>query len=158
LFIFINENNFLTLNKQKMNPILRNVLAVIAGIVLGSIVNSGLVNIGPAIIPLPEGADVSSLESLAATMHLFEAKNFIFPFLGHAVGALVGAFTVAKLAANNQMKFAIGLGVFFLLGGIYAVYLFGGPLWFKVLDLVVAYLPMAWLGGNLATRNKNAVA
>lgn len=138
-----------------MNPILRNVLAVIAGIVLGSIVNSLLVNIGPAIIPLPDGADVSSMEKLAETMHLFKPKNFIFPFLGHAVGALVGAFTVVKLAANNHKKFALGMGAFFLLGGIYAIYLFGGPLWFKALDLLVAYIPMGWLGWKLASLNSN---
>jgi hypothetical protein len=133
-----------------MNPILRNILAVIAGIVIGMIVNSSLVAIGPSIIPMPEGADVSSMEALAKSMPLFAPVNFIFPFLGHALGAFSGAFVAAKLAASHKMKFAMGLGVFTLLGGITAVILLPAPLWFEITDLVLAYIPMAYIGGKLA--------
>ena len=135
-----------------MHPILRNILAVIAGIVVGSLVNMGLINISRSVIPLPEGVDMSTPEGLKAGIHLFEPKHFIFPFLAHALGTLTGAFVAAKLAANNKMKFALGLGVFFLIGGITAVYMIPAPMWFNILDLVVAYIPMAWLGGKLAHR------
>lgn len=138
-----------------MNPILKNVLAVIAGVIIGGLVNGGLVQLGYSVIPLPEGAEVDP-EKFAEAVKLFEAKHFIFPFLAHALGTLVGAFTVAKLAANNKMKFALGIGFFFLLGGITAVYMFGGPLWFKALDLIVAYVPMGWLGGKLAGADKQS--
>lgn len=133
-----------------MNPIIKNILAVIAGIIAGSVVNMGLVNIGPLIVPLPEGADVSSMEALAKSMAMFSPVNFLFPFLGHALGTLAGAFVAAKIAASHKMKFAIGLGVFFLLGGITAASMLGGPLWFIVADLVLAYIPMGFLGGKLA--------
>ena len=135
-----------------MHPILRNILTVIAGIVVGSLVNMGLINISSSVIPLPEGVDMSTPEGLKAGVHLFEPKHFIFPFLAHALGTLTGAFVAAKLAANNKMKFALGLGVFFLIGGITAVYMIPAPMWFNILDLVVAYIPMAWLGGKLAHR------
>lgn len=135
-----------------MHPILRNILAVIAGIVVGSLVNMGLINISSSVIPLPEGVEMSTPEGLKAGVHLFEPKHFIFPFLAHALGTLTGAFVAAKLAANNKMKFALGLGVFFLIGGITAVYMIPAPMWFNILDLVVAYIPMAWLGGKLAHR------
>ena len=147
MFIFIPS---LIENQLKMNPILRNVLAFIAAWIVGSIINFGLISLGPSIIPLPEGAD---MENLKESMLLFKPQHFIFPFLGHALGTLVGGFTVAKLAVTHRMKLAIGIGVFFLLGGIYMVVLAGGPLWFILLDLIVAYIPMGWLGGKLATRN-----
>ncbi|HHH50334.1 MAG TPA: hypothetical protein ENK52_05085 [Saprospiraceae bacterium] len=137
-----------------MNPILNNILAAVAGIVIGMILNSALVNLGPTLIPLPEGADVSSMDALKETMHLFKAQNFIFPFLGHALGTLAGAFAAAKIAAAHKMKFAIGVGFFFLLGGISMVMMVPGPVWFNILDLVVAYIPMAWLGGLLAANKK----
>lgn len=133
-----------------MNPILRNILAVIAGLIVGSLVNMGLVNIGPSVIPLPEGADISTTENLSESMKLFSPANFLFPFLGHALGTLVGAFGAAKLAASHHMKVALGIGVCFLIGGISAVAMFGGPMWFILSDLVLAYLPMAYLGGKLA--------
>jgi len=34
----------------------------------------------------------------------------------------------------------------FLLGGIMMVVSVGGPIWFIMMDLTLAYLPMAWLG------------
>lgn len=133
-----------------MNPILKNILAVVAGVVLGSIVNMGLIMISGSIIPPPEGVDVTNMESLKASMHLFEPKHFIFPFLAHALGTLAGAFVAALIAATHKMKFALGVGVFFLLGGIANVFMLPSPTWFAVLDLVGAYIPMGWLGGRLA--------
>lgn len=132
-----------------MNPILRNILAVIAGFVIGSIVNMGLIKLGSQFILPPPGVDPMDPESLKAGLHLFEPKHFISPFLGHALGTFAAALTVAKLAVSNQMKFALGFGVFFMIGGIIMVRMINGPMWFNILDLVVAYLPMAWLGGKL---------
>ena len=90
------------------------------------------------------------MESLKASMPLFKPANFLFPFLGHAVGTLAGAFLAAKLAASHGMKLALLVGVFFLAGGISAANMLGGPTWFIVTDLVLAYIPMGWLGGKLA--------
>jgi len=90
------------------------------------------------------------MESLAESMELFTFVNFIPPFLGHALGTLVGAFLAVKLAASNHKTIGLGLGVFFLLGGISAVVMLGGPLWFIVADLVLAYIPMGYLGFMLA--------
>ena len=76
-------------------PIVRNILAVIAGIVLGSVVNMGLITIGPSVVAPPEGVNVNDMESLKSSMHLFQPKHFIFPFLAHAIGTLAGAFVAA---------------------------------------------------------------
>ena len=63
-----------------MNAISRNPLAVI----VGGLVNGGLASLGPSLVPLPEGADVSTMEGLRASMSLFTPANFLFPFLGSA--------------------------------------------------------------------------
>ncbi len=132
-----------------MNPIVKNILALVAGILVGSIVNMGLVALGGILIAPPEGADVSTMEGLKESMHLFEIKHFIFPFLGHALGTLSGAVIAALLAASHKIKFALGVGLWFLVGGIFMVNMVGGPLWFNTLDLLVAYIPMAWIGGSM---------
>ncbi|MCB0566755.1 MAG: hypothetical protein KDD01_20495 [Phaeodactylibacter sp.] len=133
-----------------MNPILKNILAVVAGLVLGSVVNMGLIMLSSSVIPPPDGVDVTNMESLKSSMHLFEPKHFIFPFLAHALGTLAGAFTAARIAAGHKMKFALGIGAFFLIGGIANVFMLPSPAWFTVLDLVGAYIPMGWLGGRWA--------
>jgi len=132
-----------------MNPILRNILAVIAAWLLGSIVNMALVTTGHSVFPI-EGLDPNDMEALAAVMPTLSSEYFIFPFLAHAVGTLVGAIVVTLVAANHHMKFAIGIGAFFLIGGIVASYMIPAPTWFVVTDLVLAYIPMGWLGGKMA--------
>lgn len=135
-----------------MNPILRNILAIILGVVIGGIVNMGLIMISGSVIPPPEGADVTTTEGLQAAMHLFEPKHFVFPFLAHALGTLVGAFIAALVADNHKIKFALVIGVFFLIGGIMSIFMLPSPTWFSILDLVGAYIPMAWIGGLIALK------
>ncbi|RAR46664.1 hypothetical protein [Flavobacterium lacus] len=137
-----------------MNTFFKNTVAVVIGIVLGSIINMALIKISVFVIPPPEGADVSTMEGLNASIHLFRPSHFIFPFLAHAVGTLFGAFLAAKLSSNHPMKLAYGIGFFFLLGGIASVFMLPAPMWFNSLDLLVAYLPMAYLGGKLAIKKK----
>lgn len=137
-----------------MHPILRNILGFIAGLFIGSMVNMGLIMISGSIIPLPDGVDNSTEEGLKAGMHLFEPKHFIFPFLAHALGTFVGALVTALIAGSHKIKLGILIGLFFLAGGIYMVILLPAPLWFNLLDLSLAYLPMAYLGARLVTRKR----
>ena len=135
-----------------MNPILKNTLAIIGGIILGSVVNMAIIMISGSIIPPPEGADMTTTEGLKASMHLMQPKHFIMPFLAHALGTFAGAFLAAMIAANYKMWFALGIGVFFLAGGIANVLMLPSPVWFTVFDLVGAYIPLASLAGRLAGR------
>lgn len=135
-----------------MHPILKNVIAVIIGIVVGSGFNMGIITVSGSIIPPPEGVDLSQIDSLANNMHLFKAKHFIMPFLAHALGTLVGAFVTAKLAASYQLNMAMIIGVFFLFGGIASAFMLPAPYWFIAVDVIVAYLPMALLGAKLAAK------
>ncbi|MDO6391696.1 hypothetical protein Q4E40_16290 [Pontibacter sp. BT731] len=135
-----------------MHPILRNILAVVAGIIVGSMVNMTLISVSGSIVPPPNGADVTTTEGLQATMHLFEPKHFLFPFLAHALGTLAGAFLAATIAATHRFKFAMAIGLFFLAGGIASVLMLPSPVWFTVLDLTVAYLPMAYIAYWLSRR------
>ncbi len=132
-----------------MNPILRNVLAIVAGIILGSIVNMAIIMLSSSVIPPPEGVNPSDMESLKASMHLFEPKHFLMPFLAHAFGTLVGAFVAGLIAINHRLKISLAIGLFFMLGGITNILLLPSPLWFTITDLALAYIPMAWLGYKL---------
>ena len=135
-----------------MSQILRNIFAVIAGIIVGSIVNMALIKISGKVIPPPAGVDVTNMESLKSSIHLFEPRHFIFPFLAHALGTLAGAFLASIIAISHKMKFALGIGAFFLIGGIINVLMLTSPTWFIVLDLIGAYIPMGWFGGKLTEK------
>ena len=138
-----------------MNPILKNILAVVGGWFAGSAVNMGLIKLGHSVFPI-QGVDPNDMEALAAAMPSLGPEHLVFPFLAHALGTLVGAFIAYRIAANNKMKFALGIGAFFLLGGIMVATMIPSPTWFIALDLIVAYLPMAWFGGKIGERMEKA--
>lgn len=138
-----------------MNPIIRNILAIVAGVFIGWAVNMGLIIVSSSVIPLPEGIDPASMESLKENMHLMQLKHFIFPFLAHALGTLAGTFTAVKLAATHHKTIGLAIGAFFLLGGIMSAFMLPAPTWFIVVDLVGAYIPMALIGVGLAKRKNH---
>lgn len=140
-----------------MNPILKNILAVVLGWLIGSAVNMGLVLTGHSVFPI-EGVDPNDMEAMAEVMPSLSSEYFLFPFLAHAIGTLIGAFIAAKVATTHKMTFAMVIGVIFLLGGILVSTMIPAPTWFTATDLIVAYIPMAWLGGKLATKGKTKAA
>lgn len=137
-----------------MDPALRNTLAVVTGIIIGSLINMSIILISSSVIPLPEGADNSTIEDLQKTIHLFEAKHFLFPFLAHAIGTFTGAVTTALLAVNHKKKLALAIGAFFLFGGIISVSSLPSPTWFTLIDLAFAYIPAAYLALKLVCKKQ----
>jgi hypothetical protein len=133
-----------------MKIIVRNVLSVILGAVIGSLVNMGIILFGGSIVPPPEGADVVTMEGLKASMHLFQPIHFLMPFLAHAIGTFCGALIAALVAASRKEQFSLVIGFLFLIGGVANIFMLPSPLWFSVLDVVVAYIPMALLGYKIA--------
>jgi hypothetical protein len=135
-----------------MPKLLRNVLAILAGIAIGGAVNMALITLSPSLIPPPSGVDVNSAESLSKAMHLFEPRHFVMPFLAHALGTLAGALAAYLIAATYKVPIAYVIGGVFLCGGVAASFMIPAPAWFIALDLLAAYLPMAWLGCRLGAR------
>lgn len=135
-----------------MPNLLRNVLAVLAGLAIGGAINMAIITASPSVIPPPAGVDVTNAESLKASIHLFQPRHFVMPFLAHALGTLAGAIVAFLIAATHRARLAYVIGVVFLVGGIAAAYMIPAPAWFIALDLIVAYIPMAWLGIHIGTR------
>ncbi|NOR28411.1 MAG: hypothetical protein GQ540_07780 [Lutibacter sp.] len=136
-----------------MKTIAKNILAVILGLVIGSIVNMGIVMISGSIISPPNGADVTTMEGLKESIHLFQPKHFIFPFLAHAIGTFIGALITVIVASTYKSKLALLIGMFFLIGGILNTFMLPTPTWFITFDLLLAYIPMAWIAQKISIKN-----
>lgn len=132
-----------------MKPILKNFIAVIIGVFAGGVVNMSLIMISGCIIPPPEGANLLTMEGLKASMHLMEPKHFIMPFLAHALGTFAGALVATLIAAKHKMRIALGISIWFMIGGLINIIMLPSPVWFTILDLAGAYLPFGFLAGKL---------
>jgi len=132
-----------------MKPVLFNLLAVILGFISGSFVNMGILELGPMLIPNPEGFDNSSMETLANTIHLLSPMNYIAVFLAHSLGTLVGAVVASLVAANRKLIFALVVGVLFLTAGLYMSFFLPSPNWYIIVDSLGAYIPMSLIAWKL---------
>ena len=135
--------------------ILKNILAVVISLFIGGMVNISIVMFSSSVITPPAGANLTTMEGLQAAMPLMEPKHFLMPFLAHAIGTLVGAILAASMAVNHKMRFAIIIGIFFLAGGIINIFMLPSPVWFIIVDIGFAYIPMAYLGGKFVFRKSN---
>ncbi len=133
--------------------IFRNILAVILGFMAGNIVNMLIITAGHAIMPPPAGFDGNSMEGVASTIHLLQPFDYIVPFLAHALGPLVGVFVAMFIAASGRKVIAIILGCLFLAGGIAANIMIPAPMWYRAVDVLLAYVPMAFLGWKLSGKS-----
>lgn len=124
---------------------------VFAAMLIGGAVNMIIVNLGGMLIEAPEGADITTMKGLKASIHLFKPINFLFPFLAHALGVLISSFLATKFLKKNQIAMVAGIVVLNFVGGLMMIIeLPGSPLWFNLTDLIFAYAPMGYLGWVLA--------
>lgn len=140
-----------------MRNFFRNFIALFGGAALGAFANGAIISLQPYILPLPEGVDPNNIESLTLAMETFTWENFIMPFMAHAIGTFVGAYFAVRVARHRQLFKAMAISGIFLLGGIQMVRLLPAPLWFEVLDLTLAYLPMGGLAYYFAIRGKRTI-
>ena len=130
----------------------RNIIALILGLFLGGMINMLIINNGGGFIAPPEGVNPKDIESIKENMHLYTPIHFIIPFLAHAMGTFIGALITSLIAVSIRMYLAIGVGCCFLIGGIMMVLMLPSPLWFNIIDLCLAYLPMGWLGWKIGSK------
>lgn len=134
---------------------IKNILAVLLGVVIGGVVNMGIVLLGPLLVPPPAGVDMTTVEGMTAGMELLGPQHFLAPFTAHALGTFVGALTTCLVVVSHRTALVYLVGGFYLIGGIVASTMIPAPLWFILLDLVVAYIPMAWLALRIGDSLKN---
>jgi len=125
-----------------MKQTLKNIAIVILGIIVGMIVNIGLIILGGTIFPPSENFEPMNAMN-------WDFKYFIFPFLAHSIGTLTGALIVSKLSNKSSIILPLIVGLYFLMGGIYMITILPAPMWFVLLDVILGYIPMALLGWKL---------
>ncbi len=102
------------------------------------------------------------LESLGvfppAEQGLHDPKLLILATFYRSILSIIGCYIAAKLAPSRPMLHALIIGFIGILlstaGAVVATQMDLGPLWYPIL-LIVLSLPLAWVGGWLATRNKS---
>ena len=134
---------------------LRNVGAVIAGLIAGSMVNMALVMLNSYVLfPMPEGTSFSDPESMKAYIAGLPFLAFAVVLLAHLGQAFVGGWVAARLGASHVMVLALIVGLLTLVGGIMNAMQLALPSWMYI--EFPLYLVLAWWAGSLEVKRRAA--
>ncbi len=134
-----------------MKPALRNVGAVVVGVLAGSALNFALIQANTLFFPLPEGVTYSDQEAFAAYVAGLPDAAFVLPLIAHLAQAFVGGLIAARLGTRPVVA-ALAVGVLSLLGGIANALMIEPPAWMW-LEMPL-YLVLAWVAGDLERRRR----
>lgn len=135
----------------------RNVGAVLAGLVVGMIINMALVMLnGYVLFPMPAGMDMNDPAQLNTYIATLPPHAFVLVLLAHLGQAFGGGWVAARLCGTRPMAMALVVGALSLAGGIMNAMQIDLPMWMYV--EFPLYLVVAWLAGRLEVARRAALA
>ncbi|HEX7926288.1 MAG TPA: hypothetical protein VF678_01780 [bacterium] len=129
----------------------RNLLAALAGFLLGGLVIAAVQYVNALIYPLPPGTDLHKPEDVAKMMATIPLGALWMVEASYAFGSLVAGFIVGKIARARAEYLAIVVGVVYTGFNLVNLVQIPTPLWLAMLT-TATFLPLTWLGARLATR------
>ncbi len=120
------------------NPIVRKVVAVIAGLVVAMLVVMVTEGAGHAIFPPPEGLDITKPEDQARLMEVIPLGAKIAVVVAWFLGAMAGAATAMAVGRHALPGWIVGLVLVAL--SLFTTQMFPHPLWMMVAAVA---LPLA---------------
>lgn len=126
---------------------LRSIVAVVVGVIVGGAMVALLEWAGHQVFPLPAGLDVANTDAIAAYWQQTPGALW-FVLLAWFFGTLDGAMLAAWLAPSHPWRHAVLVAAILALAALATLLLLPHPLWF-VLSAPAVYLAACLLGGKV---------
>ena len=125
-----------------MNPLLRKLLAIVGGVVVGGTVVALSETVGHSIYPPPADINVKDPEDLKRLLDVMPLQAKLLVVAAWFLGAFAGAWAAIRIGGENRLGWTIGL-VFVVLS-IMTVLSIPHPLWMAVCAIILPFVA-AWL-------------
>jgi hypothetical protein len=133
---------------------LRNILSIVAGVLVGIIVLFCVELTGHLISP-PPAINFNDIEAMKAYTANAPSIVFIMLIAAYMAGSFVGGLVAGTIAKQKKLDNALSVGGILLGLGTYNLFSLPHPMWVVVSGIIV-FIPFAWIGGKLAeNRIKN---
>ncbi len=133
--------------------ILRTVLGIAVGIIIGSLCNMAIGFANTLIFPMPEGmsfSDAFNEETKQAVLDWIGSlpqSAFILVLVAHLSQAFIGGLVAGFISKNHVRIAAMVVGCVTLLGGVMNMMTVPAPVWLWI--EMPLYLACAWWAGNI---------
>jgi len=136
--------------------VLRNVGAIVAGLVVGMVVNLAIVQVNTAFFPLPEGVDLTDTNAMRDAVQALPAASWILVFVAHIGQAFVGGWVAARLSVSELLRNALIVGILSMAAGIANAVMLSAPAWTWI--EMPFYPAAAWVAGRMAISQRQGTA
>lgn len=133
---------------------LRTVLSVIAGVLVGFFVITLIEAASHFIFPPPEGLNPMDAESIKLYMKDIPIGALLLVWFSYVAGSFVSGLIAAILSRINQMRVGFACGLIMLIAGSFNLYMIPHPLWFSI-GTILTYIPLALAGSNFGKKIKD---
>ena len=132
-----------------MHPVVRSILAVLAGMLSAFVVIACVQAVGVRIYPPPPGMDPRDTATFKNLMAQMPLGALLFVLLAYAAGSVVGGWVAARFAPRAKLTHGMIVGAFLLGAGIMNMTVIPHPGWFWA-SAIAIYLLGAWSGARAA--------
>jgi hypothetical protein len=135
---------------------MRNVIAVVVGLVAGMAVNMAIVMLNTKVLfPMPEGLDWEDKEGFAAYLGTLPWTAFVVVIAAHLGQSFFGGLVAARMSKNKPMLVALIVGALTMIGGLMMLNSTPHPTWMWI--EVPLYIVTAWAAGNLVITSRTSL-
>lgn len=135
---------------------IRNVCAVLAGLIVGMVFNLVVVGVDFILYPMPEGVDFQDTEGVAAYIKSLPLLALLIVLVAHLGQAFFGGWVAAILSRNNPMMVAMIVGGLSLIAGLINMLELSLPAWMWI--EMPLYLVVAWIAAKLELKRRGSRA
>jgi hypothetical protein len=132
---------------------LRNVLAVVLGVVVAVIVIMLIQTIGHAVYPPPPVLDIADREAMAQYIDTLPVGALLFVLVAWLAGTLVGGLLACFIADDRPGVYSAIVGGMVLFATVFTLLQIPHPLWFSLAS-VIAIVCTSILAGMIGKRFK----
>lgn len=129
---------------------LRNILGIVVGIILGFITIGLLESLGHKLFA-PEGFDPTDPQGIKAYGATATLGGMVFVVVAWIIGSFVGGLAGSMVARNSKMLWGAVIGGIMLGAGLLNVLSHPHPLWMK-LSVIIAFIPPALAGARIGMK------
>ena len=132
---------------------LKNILSVIAGIMVAFMLFGGIEKLSHQIYSLPKDLDPNDSEVMKVFMSQIPVGALVMILLAYIVGSFGGGLITGLIASEKRTQMGITTGVVLLILGISNLIMIPHPLWFSIASILL-YVPAAYAGVLLSFKLK----
>lgn len=137
--------------------ILRSILGIFLGLIIGGIVILGIQMVNVLIHPIPAGMDPANPEDIKRVMANFPITAFIGLLLSYFFGVFFAAFAAGRIAGRSEVLHGFIISLIFAFAGIRNFSAVPAPIWVVVGSFVI-FFAAGFLGSSFAGSLRKARA